>query len=229
MLADICSRLGKDDEAEKLYREALALGLVAFREPHSMLDRPSRRTGRLPGKARPAPARRSRCVRRRCATPLALYGENHALTARAFTGMGDHFVAAGAFEEAERLYRRAVTVRQNIHPAPHWRIAEARSRVGYALFRQQRYEEAEALLTESYTRLKHRHRRDPRGGRSRARLAHRTLRRLESPARRRPLSRRATSRGSISAQARQSARAAVAEPRSLRRLFGAQRAERLDA
>ncbi len=62
-------------------------------------------------------------------------------------------MAAGAFEEAESLYRRAVTVRQNIHPAPHWRIAEARSRVGYALFRQQRYQEAEALLTDSYTRL----------------------------------------------------------------------------
>ena len=63
------------------------------------------------------------------------------------------FAATGAFEEAERLYRRAVTVRQNIHPAPHWRIAEARSRVGHALFRQRRYQDAEALLTDSYARL----------------------------------------------------------------------------
>jgi eukaryotic-like serine/threonine-protein kinase len=152
MLADICSRLGKDDEAEKLYREALTLGLAAFREPDAML------IGLHGGLAvflerhgRPQEAEPLRQVALRNA--LGLYGENHALTARAFTGMGDHFVATGAFEKAEREYRRAVTVRQNIHPAPHWRIAEARSRVGHALFRQQRYQDAEALLTESYARL----------------------------------------------------------------------------
>ena len=137
---------------------------------------------------------------------VTLYGEKHPLVARAFTGMGDHHMAAGAFVEAEGVYRRAVTVRQNIHPAPHWRIAEAWSRVGYALFRQQRYQDAEALLTDSYARLSTDTRRDPRVGRSRARLAHRALRRLGSPARRRPLSpeqRTADSRaGSLTARPR---------------------------
>jgi serine/threonine-protein kinase len=152
MLADIVSRLGKDDEAEKLYRESLALGLSVLREPHAHL------IGLHGGLAvflekhrrfREAEPLRQVALR----NALALYGETHPLSARALTGMGDHYLAAGAFEEAERLYRRAVAVRQNIHPAPHWRIAEARSRVGYALFRQRRYDDAEAILADSHTRL----------------------------------------------------------------------------
>jgi tetratricopeptide (TPR) repeat protein/predicted Ser/Thr protein kinase len=152
MLADICGRLGKDDEAEKLYREALTLGVAAFREPHSMLVGLH---GGLAfflekhGRFQEAEPLRQAALR----NAVTLYGEKHPLVARALTGMGDHHLAAGEFEDAESLYRRAVTVRQNIHPAPHWRIAEARSRVGYALFRQQRYQDAEALLTESYGRL----------------------------------------------------------------------------
>ena len=192
MLADIVSRLGKDDEAEKLYRDALALGVAALREPHATPDRPARRTGRLPGKARGASRGGAAASSGAAQRAWRSTARTIALVARALTGMGDHHMAAGAFEEAERLYRRAVTVRQNIHPAPHWRIAEARARVGYALFRQQRYQEAETLLTESYTRLQRRHRRDSRSRRSRARLAHRTLRRLGSSARRRPLSRGGT-------------------------------------
>lgn len=152
MLADICARVGKHAEAEKLYREALALGLASLREPHSnliglhgglavFLEKQGRFTEAEP--LRQAALRNA----------VTLYGENHALVARAITGMADHHMATGAFEQAESLYRRAVTVRQNIHPALHWRIAEARARVGYALFRQQRYQEAETLLTDSYLRL----------------------------------------------------------------------------
>jgi tetratricopeptide (TPR) repeat protein len=153
MLGDIVSRIGKDDEAEKLYRDALALGLATFREPHTaLIGLHGGLSVFLEKRQRFAEAEPLRQAALRNAT--GLYGENHALVARAFTGTGDHFIAKGDFVEAERLYRRAVTVRQNIHPAPHWRIAEARSRVGHALFRQRRYEEAETLLTESYTRLK---------------------------------------------------------------------------
>jgi tetratricopeptide (TPR) repeat protein/predicted Ser/Thr protein kinase len=152
MLADVIGRLGRDDEAEALFREALSLGLESLRDPHPhliglhgalavFLERQQR--------VREAAPLRQAALR----MALALYGETHPLVARAFTGMGDHHIAAGAFVEAEQAYRRAVTARQNVHPAPHWRIAEARSKVGYALLRQRRYQDAEALLTESYTRL----------------------------------------------------------------------------
>ena len=152
MLADILARQNRDDEAEALYREALALGVATLKEPHALL------IGLHGGLA--VFLEKQRWIRE--AAPLreialrnavALYGETHPLTARAFTGMGDHHIAAGAYEEAERAYRRAVAIRQNIHPAPHWRIAEAWSRVGYALFRQRRFQDAEALLTDAYSRL----------------------------------------------------------------------------
>ena len=153
MLGDIVSHLNKDDEAEALYREALTLGTTVLKKPHSHL------IGLNGGLAvflekqrriREAAPLRQEALR----NAVGLYGETHPLVARAITGMGDHHIAAGEFVEAERMYRRAVAVRQNIHPAPHWRIAEAWSRVAYALLRQRRYEDAEALLTESYTRLR---------------------------------------------------------------------------
>jgi serine/threonine-protein kinase len=152
MLGDIVSRLDRDDEAEALYREALALGIAVLKEPHPHLIGLNgglafflEKRGRI-GEAKPL---REIALR----NAIALYGDTHPLVARALTGLGDHHIAAGAFVEAERVYQRAVAVRQNIHPAPHWRIAEARSRVGYALFRQQRYQEAEALLKETYERM----------------------------------------------------------------------------
>ena len=152
MLGDIVARQNRDDEAEALYREALSIGLAVLKQPHSHFIGLQRRARCVPGKAA-AVSRGGAAARGRAAQRLgALWRDASAGRARVHRD-GDHHAAAGAFEEAERFYRRAVTVRQQIHPAPHWRIAEARSRVGYALFRQRRYEDAEALLTDSYTRL----------------------------------------------------------------------------
>ena len=54
---------------------------------------------------------------------------------------------------AERYFRRALDVRQHVHPAGHWRIDAARVMVAAALVEAGRFAAAEEELLPAYERL----------------------------------------------------------------------------
>jgi hypothetical protein len=47
-----------------------------------------------------------------------------------------------------------LAIREKIHPAGHWRIAEAKAGLGHCLLRARRFDEAEPLLREGYEGLR---------------------------------------------------------------------------
>ena len=63
------------------------------------------------------------------------------------------FVLAGRPSDAEIPLRRALELHLRLHPATHWRIAEARVALGTWLLRARRLDEAEPLLREGHTAL----------------------------------------------------------------------------
>ena len=69
-------------------------------------------------------------------------------------GLGRNALARGQVAEAEPYLRRALAVRQKLHPAGHWRIAEASAALGQCLLRARRFEEAEPLLSQGYEGLR---------------------------------------------------------------------------
>ena len=140
-------------EAESLYREALATGRALFGETHPLV------LGALNAFASFLDARNrfNEAVRLReseLAGAIIQYGEHHAVTARALMGLGRNALARGQVAEAERHLRRALAARQAMHPAGHWRIAEARAALGQCLLRARRFEEAGTLLRQGYEGLR---------------------------------------------------------------------------
>ena len=66
------------------------------------------------------------------------------------TLLGRILVAQGRHEEAERLLRDALVIREERKQAGHWETAKTASILGAALTGLGRYEEAEPLLLNSY-------------------------------------------------------------------------------
>ena len=140
-------------EAASLYREALATGRSLFGETHPLvLGAKNAFASFLEARGRDneaLPLRESEL-----AGAIAQYGENHAVTARARMGLGLNALGRGDVAGAEPQLRRALALRVKLHPAGHWRIAEASAALGQCLLRARRFEEAETLLRQGYDGLR---------------------------------------------------------------------------
>jgi serine/threonine protein kinase/tetratricopeptide (TPR) repeat protein len=151
-LAGLLADRGKVSEAEALYREALATGRSLYGESHPLvLGSKNAFAAFLEAHDRAdeaLPVRESEL-----AGALKQYGERHAVVARALTGLARNELAGGQVAAAEQHLRRALTIRQQIHPPGHWRIAEANAALGQSLLRARRFPEAETLLRQGYEGL----------------------------------------------------------------------------
>ncbi len=88
---------------------------------------------------------------------LAAFGENDVYVAIALSGLGQNSLMSGRVREADGYFRRALAVRLQLHNANDWHVDDARARLGWAVARAGKLEEAEALLTSGYAGLrKHR-------------------------------------------------------------------------
>ena len=138
---------------ESLYREALATGRALFGETHPLvLGAHNAFASFLDARNRFNEAVRLR--ESELAGAIIQYGEHHAVTARALMGLGRNALARGQVAEAEPHLRRALAARQKLHPAGHWRIAEASAALGQCLLRARRFDEAEPLLSQGYEGLR---------------------------------------------------------------------------
>ena len=152
-LAGVLAERGKTDEAEPLFREALATGKEMLGEGHLLtLSAHGAYAMFLEDGGRMDEAQRLR--EDEAAIAERQYGERHPGVARALEGLGRHFLARGQPAEAEPHFRRALAVRQRLHPAGHWRIAAANAMVGRCLVEARRPREAEPFLRAGYEGLR---------------------------------------------------------------------------
>ncbi len=67
------------------------------------------------------------------------FGEFDVYVAISLAGLGEHCLRARQVSAAERYFRRALDVRQHVHPAGHWRIDAARVMVAATLVEAGRF------------------------------------------------------------------------------------------
>jgi non-specific serine/threonine protein kinase/serine/threonine-protein kinase len=148
-LAVLKEYIGRNDEVEPLYEEALAIRRSGGgdHEPSELAGTLSNmglwltKVGRYP--------EAERRLEESLAIKKRLYGEDHAAVALTLYKLAELNVAKGDPAAAEPLARRAVTILEAKLPGDHWRTAFARSILARALTVLGRYTEAEPLLLES--------------------------------------------------------------------------------
>ena len=141
------------EEAEQLYRQALALRRKLFGESHPSLAITMNNLAtllRAKGNYEEAEAlfRQSLALRRK------LFGETHHETATSIRNLGDLFFAKGQYDEALRLYQQALDIYQKSLPPDHWMVNLTRSHIGGCLTQLKRYREAEEQLLTAHAGLK---------------------------------------------------------------------------
>jgi serine/threonine protein kinase len=133
-------------QAETLQREALAARRRIFGEnnPESAFAVTSLATTlEMAGREVEAESLLSEAY----ATVSAALGTEHPRVVSMALDLARVRIARGGAAGVEALTRPALTVRQRIYPAGHWRIAEAQALLGASLAAHRRYDEAEALMT----------------------------------------------------------------------------------
>jgi eukaryotic-like serine/threonine-protein kinase len=151
-LAGIVGTLGRHDEAEQLQRDALTTARGLLGEAHPLTLSAQRALAeQLEGLGRLSEATALREAE--LATAVAALGEYDVYVAIALAGLGRHHMAAGRADAAEVYLRRAVAVREHLHPTDHWRVAEARAALGVCLTRRGHFTEAEVLLAGAHRTL----------------------------------------------------------------------------
>jgi tetratricopeptide (TPR) repeat protein len=152
-LASILREQGRVDEAELLLREAVhtARALVGASHP-STLGAQRALASLLEERRKFAEARTLRETE--LASALKDKGENDVYVALALDGLGRHALGTNAPLQAERYFLRALSIREAIHPADHWRVFEARGYVGLARLVAGRLQEAEADLLAAHEGLR---------------------------------------------------------------------------
>jgi serine/threonine-protein kinase len=152
VLAAVLRHLRRPSEAEPLLRTALADARALFGDgsPDTLVT--SRELAHvLETQGRFAEALTIRLAALEGA--VRAFGDPDAYVAIELTGLGDHSRRAGRSEAAERYYRRALDVRQRLHPPGHWRIDDARLRLASALVDAGRLAEAERELLGAHDGL----------------------------------------------------------------------------
>ena len=141
-------RLG---EAEALGRDALDTARALFDDGHPMVLASSRQLASvLDEQKKFAESRQLR------EAELDSAGRTHGpgvYVALALAGLGHHGLERGDLALAGSSFRRALEVRQTLHPPDHWRVHEARAMVGVVHLRAGRFAEAEQALQAAYAGL----------------------------------------------------------------------------
>ena len=152
-LSGLLGDLGRPDEAELLGREALATARDLLGQAHPLtLGAQRALAGLLEGRRRFPEAAALRKAELEAATRAR--GEHDVYVALGLAGLAHHHELTGRLDLAEAYRRRALAVRERIHPPGHWRIDEARVALGACLVRAGRLAEAEPLVVGGYERLR---------------------------------------------------------------------------
>jgi len=152
-LAGILAARGANVEAEQLQADALAVSRDLMGEAHPLTLAAQRTLAdRLEARGALDEARRLREAE--LATASRALGDRDVYVAIALTGLGHHAMKAGRPAEAEAHFRRALAIREHLHPPGHWRIEVARVALGGCLLRLGRFVEAESLLVPAYERVR---------------------------------------------------------------------------
>lgn len=146
---------GRNREAIPVYREALEAYRNSVGPEHVYTAYPLANLGNA---YRDAGEREQALVHYEQALAIWEKGGSKQLTASILEKLGRLRMQMGTFDHAERDLRRALSFRQELHPEGHWQLAKAQAALGRCLIRMDRLNEAERLLTASFTTL-----RDARG------------------------------------------------------------------
>jgi eukaryotic-like serine/threonine-protein kinase len=152
-LAGVLRAQGRRDEAERLLRMALTHARSLYGEGNPTMLIVSRSLASVleeQEKYREALTLRQDELAR----TIKVLGEADVFVAIGLNGLGRHGLVSGRLDLAETYFKRALGVRQKIHPPNHWRIDEARGMVGVAHMRAGRLTEAESDLKTAYEGLR---------------------------------------------------------------------------
>lgn len=140
-------------EAEAVLRSALTNERALFGEGHPSVLATSRSLASvIEAQRRYGEARRLR--EDDLARAIEVLGDHDVFVAIGLNGLGQNGLDSGRPDLAVTDFRRALAVRRQIHPADHWRIAEARGRIGTALLAAGRLAESEPDLVAAYEGLR---------------------------------------------------------------------------
>ena len=153
-LAGLLAEQERCKEAESLYREALATGRSLLGETHPLVVSAKNALASFLEARGPLQRGPGRCARANSRARSRTTARVTRVTVRALMGLGRNALARDQVAEAEPYLRRALAVRQKLHPAGHWRIAEASAALGQCLLRARRFQEAEPLLSQGYEGLR---------------------------------------------------------------------------
>ena len=144
---------GDYSSAERIFRDALALRRKVWDDKHPDVA-VSLNNLAFPlheqGKYREAIAALEEAV----AIAGPALGRDHPLVANYEANLARQHLAVGAPQQAEKLLRHALAVRERTLPSGDWRIAMTKSLLGAALTARRRYVEAERLLLEANAALR---------------------------------------------------------------------------
>ena len=147
-LAHVRYSLGRSADAEKLYREAVAL--TRKRHPEGgpvMADRLRAFANFLSYTNRPEQA--EPLLKESLAIQRKTYGDNHPQVVMGLIGLGDAQANQNDATGAEASYREALVLGKAVFGQEHPTMADVLQRLGDDIATQRRYEEAEPLLREA--------------------------------------------------------------------------------
>jgi tetratricopeptide (TPR) repeat protein len=150
--AEMLHATSRDEEAEKLLREACELAREVRGEEHIEVALRDLDLGRFlcaTGRAEEA----EKLLRDAVERTRRIQGDDHPDLAAALVALAEASCGRGDHAGAEALAREGLAIRQRHLDAADWRVGEAMSVLGEAVAGQRRFAEAEPLLREGYDKL----------------------------------------------------------------------------
>jgi len=148
-LAEVVRRQERLDEAEELLRESLAIRKSLRAENHLDVAMAQFALAEVL-RERERPAEAVELHRAALTAREAALGNEHLDVARSLLALGNVLVQVGEFVNAERFLRRCVEASRRVAPVNDCQVASAQSALARCLAVQNRFEEAEPLVVESY-------------------------------------------------------------------------------
>lgn len=147
-IGDVSSAMGRNDEAEKFYREALAIAEKARGASHHEVASALAAIARLYRKVERY-AESETLFKRALAMMEKLRGRDHKDVADYYEGLAKLYEDSGRHREAEQFYQRALKIRETAHGPNDTAVAETVG--GLAVTKQSlgKYADAEALYKRS--------------------------------------------------------------------------------
>ena len=152
-LGNTLARQGRHDEAEPLYVEALAIRRASLAPGHPHIAVSLNQLANLYREQHDF-ARAEPLYHEAIAASSESVGAEHHWTVAMTGNLGMMYLLAERPGDAEEALREVLRIHLKTLPEDHWRVADARSKVGAALVEQGMLDAAEPLLETGYTGLK---------------------------------------------------------------------------